>query len=78
MRKLKELSRLLKRKRLKPPEAERMIRIDGWVDDLNDTGGTSHKQFIHPTKKGKVTIPFHVKEINSTTTHSIKEQAGLL
>ena len=78
MKKQKELAKLLARKRLKPPEAERMVKIDGWVDDPNDTGGTSHKQFVHPVKKGKVTIPFHVKELNEKTTHNIKEQAGLL
>ena len=78
MKKQKELAKLLAKKRLKPPEAERMIKIDGWVEDPNDTGGTSHKQYIHLFKKGKVTIPFHVKEINEKTTQKIKEQAGLL
>ena len=78
MKKQKELTKLLAMKRLKPPEAERMVRIDGWVEDPNDTGGTSHKQFVHPLKKGKVTIPFHAEEINEKTTRKIKLQAGLL
>ena len=78
MKKQKELAQLIAKKRLKPPEAERMLRLDSWVDDPNDTCGTSHKQFVHPVKKGKVTIPFHVKELTEQTTRSIKKQAGLL
>ena len=78
MKKEKELARLLARKILKPPEAERMVRLDGWVRDPNDTGSSSHKQFIHPFKPGKVTIPFHSGDLSEWDVREIKKQAGLL
>jgi len=38
----------------------------------------SHGQFIHPTKKGKVTVPIHGKdEIPHKTLNSIFKQAGI-
>lgn len=37
-------------------EAERMLLEDGWYFK-NQSG--SHKHYKHPTKPGKVTIPFH-------------------
>ncbi len=37
----------------KPREMEREILQDGWV--FKEQKG-SHRQYIHPTKKGKVTI----------------------
>ena len=37
----------------------------------------SHKNYIHPTKPGKVTIPFHKKDLPIGTEKSIKKQAGL-
>ena len=43
----------------KPREMEREILQDGWV--FKEQKG-SHRQYIHPTKKGKVTIPFHSKD----------------
>jgi len=53
----------------------RIIRKEGWV--LKTQKG-SHQQFIHPTRKGKVTIPIHGKtEIKINTLKSILIQAGL-
>lgn len=43
---------------MKPREMEKLILADGWVYK-NQEG--SHKNYIHPTKPGKVTIPFHKK-----------------
>jgi predicted RNA binding protein YcfA (HicA-like mRNA interferase family) len=56
-------------------QIERIIRKDGWV--LKSQKG-SHQQFVHPTKKGKVTIAIHSKrEINTKTLKSIFNQAGI-
>ena len=43
---------------IKPREMEKLILADGWVFK-NQEG--SHKNYIHPAKPGKVTIPFHSK-----------------
>ena len=60
---------------LKPREMERLILVDGWV--LKAQVG-SHRQYVHPTKEGKVTIPFHKgKELDRRTELSIRRQAGL-
>ncbi len=55
-------------------EMERIIIKDGWVFKRQNG---SHRQYIHPIKKGKVTIPFHNKDITKGTEHSILKQAGL-
>ena len=41
-----------------PRDAEKLILSDGW--QLQEIQG-SHHQYTHPTKPGKVTIPFHTK-----------------
>ena len=54
-----------------------MLKNDGWYLKL-PLKGTSHKQFIHPFKKGKVTLPYDGKdEIPKGTLNSILKQAGL-
>ena len=58
----------------KPAEMERVILADGWM--LKVQVG-SHRQYVHPTKQGKVTIPFHSKDIPKGTENSILKQAGL-
>lgn len=56
-------------------ELEKKILQDGW--QVYSQKG-SHKQYKHPTKKGKVTIPFHKPDnINPRTAKSILKQAGL-
>ena len=55
-------------------DMERLILADGWVFK-NQVG--SHRHYIHPTKTGKVTIPFHSKELKRGTELSILKQAGL-
>ncbi len=59
---------------LKPREMENLILADGWVFK-SQTG--SHRHYTHPTKPGKVTIPFHGKDIPKITEKSILKQAGL-
>ena len=40
--------------------------------------GRTHRNYTHPIKSGKVTIPFHQgKELNKKTENSIRKQAGL-
>ena len=39
---------------------EKIILADGWVYQ-SQVG--SHKHYKHPTKSGKVTIPFHGKDL---------------
>lgn len=54
---------------------EKIIMADGWV--YKTTRG-SHKQFVHPTKPGKVTIPQHPGDtIDKTLLKRILKQAGL-
>jgi predicted RNA binding protein YcfA (HicA-like mRNA interferase family) len=59
---------------MKPKKMENLILADGWMFK-NQVG--SHKNYIHPTKPGKVTIPFHVRELPKGTENSIRRQAGL-
>ena len=58
----------------KPIEMERLILADGWIFK-SQTG--SHRYYIHSTKPGKVTIPFHSKELPKGTENSILKQAEL-
>lgn len=55
-------------------DMEKLILADGWM--LKQQNG-SHRQYTHPTKNGKVTIPFHSKALKKGTEHSILKQAGL-
>lgn len=58
----------------KPRELEKLILSDGWV--FKEQIG-SHRHYVHPIKPGKVTIPFHGKDIPKGTENSILKQAGL-
>lgn len=55
-------------------EIEKLLLADGWV--LKNARG-SHNHYIHPTKKGKVTIPNHRGDLDMKTVNSIFKQAGL-
>lgn len=59
---------------IKPIEMEKIILSDGWVFK---TQNGSHRHYIHPTKPGKVTIPFHARDLPKGTENSILKQAGL-
>lgn len=60
---------------LKPRDLEKLILSDGWVFK-NQVG--SHRQYTHPQKSGKVTIPFHCKDLPIGVEKSIRKQAGLM
>lgn len=60
---------------MKPKEVERRLKADGWVELPG--GKTSHRQFKHPSKPGKVTVPHHAKDINPITLKNIEKQSGV-
>ena len=56
-------------------DLEREILSAGWRFDSQKA---SHRQYVHPSKIGKVTIPFHKgKGLPKGTVNSIRKQAGL-
>ncbi len=55
-------------------EAIRVLTRDGRYE-LNQAG--SHKQFKHPKKKGRVTVPHPKRDIPLGTLRSIEKQAGI-
>jgi predicted RNA binding protein YcfA (HicA-like mRNA interferase family) len=61
-----------------PPKLRDILRRladDGWV--LKSQSG-SHRQFVHPTKPGRVTVAGHPsKDPDEGTYRSILKQAGL-
>ena len=59
---------------MKFKEIERVIKKDGWK--LKHVSG-SHYQYEHPTKSGKVTIPFHRGDLHPKTIKSILEQGEI-
>jgi len=53
----------------------RLIEADGW--ELKSTRG-SHRQYKHPRKPGRVTVPGHpADDVAPGTLQSILKQAGL-
>ena len=60
--------------RVSATELLRALRRDGWVDD-HQTG--SHIILIHPTKQGRVSVPFHRGTMRTGTIEGIVKQAGL-
>jgi len=59
---------------MKFQEIERVIKKDGWK--LKAVTG-SHYQYVHASKSGKVTIPYHTGDIAPVIIRSILKQAGL-
>jgi predicted RNA binding protein YcfA (HicA-like mRNA interferase family) len=55
-------------------EIEKIIFADGWI--FKTTKG-SHRQYTHPVKPGKVTIPYHSGDIAPIVVKSILMQAGI-
>ena len=55
-------------------EVIRRLKDNGWFE-VAQSG--SHKQFKHPVKSGRVTIPFPKKDIPLGTLKSIEKQSGL-
>ncbi|MDL2268375.1 type II toxin-antitoxin system HicA family toxin [Desulfosarcina sp. OttesenSCG-928-A07] len=60
---------------MRPKEVKRRLEADGWLELPG--GKTSHKHFKHPTKPGKVTVPFHAKDVNPITLKNIEKQSGV-
>ncbi|MCI8439430.1 MAG: addiction module toxin, HicA family [Oscillospiraceae bacterium] len=58
----------------KPKEMECVVLKDGWYFESQEG---SHRHYKHPVKPGKVTIPFHTKELTKFVENSILKQAGL-
>ncbi|MEO0456722.1 MAG: type II toxin-antitoxin system HicA family toxin [Cyanobacteria bacterium P01_A01_bin.114] len=58
---------------MRTSEVIKRLEADDWY--LHRTKG-SHKQFKHPTKLGKVTVPEHKGDIPTGTLRSIFKQAG--
>jgi len=57
-------------------EAIRIIQQDGWCEITSK--GTSHRQFKHPSKPGRVTIAGKLSDdLAPKTFDSILRQAGL-
>jgi predicted RNA binding protein YcfA (HicA-like mRNA interferase family) len=59
---------------MKFEEIERILVQDGWT--LKAIKG-SHHQYVHSSKPGKVTIPYHSGDISPVIIKSILKQAGL-
>jgi predicted RNA binding protein YcfA (HicA-like mRNA interferase family) len=60
---------------MKVRDVLKLLAADGWI--LTSQRG-SHRQFEHPMKPGKVTVPGHPREeIARGTLQSIRRQAGL-
>ncbi len=60
----------------KVKEMIKLIEADGWY--LKKHKATSHRQYTHPTKKGKVTINGHLSDdLDDFLVNSILKQAGL-
>jgi len=55
-------------------ELIRTLKRDGWYE-VNQAG--SHRQFRHPAKKGRVTVPHPLRDIPIGTLKSIEKQAGI-
>ena len=60
---------------MKPNEVIKRLEADGWYKLPGKRSG--HKQYKHPTKPGKVTVPVHSKEIGLPTLKSIEKQSGV-
>jgi len=58
-------------------EMIKIIKADGWYELPGN--GSSHRQYKHPVKPGRVTIPDHGKNdvLDHKTVNSILIQAGL-
>lgn len=52
-----------------------MLERDGWYEVRRK--GSSHRQFKHPTKKGRITVTHPTKDFDIKTWNSMLKQAGL-
>ncbi len=56
-------------------EVVKILKKDGWYEV--SSSGSSHRQYKHPNKKGRVTVKFPCKDIPTDTLKSIEKQAGI-
>jgi len=62
---------------VKVSEIIKRLNQDGWF--LHRHSGTSHRQFKHATKKGKVTVNGKPSaDISGSLLKSIEQQSGLI
>jgi predicted RNA binding protein YcfA (HicA-like mRNA interferase family) len=62
-------------KKYKVKEVIELLESEGWV--MGKQGGTSHRQFKHPTKAGKVTVNGKPSQtLDQFILNSIWKQAG--
>jgi len=59
---------------MKSKEIIKKIEKDGWFE-VAQKG--SHKQYKHPTKQGRVTVPHPKSDIPVGTLKSIEKQSGV-
>ncbi len=52
----------------------KILKADGWIEKAQRG---SHLQLVHPSKRGKVTVPIHGGDLDPKTYSSILKQAGL-
>lgn len=63
-------------KTVKVSKILRILKKDGWVKDRQKG---SHRQFVHPTKKGTVTVNGGDNgDVRGLLLKSIEEQSGLV
>ncbi len=55
-------------------EVIQLLKADGWYE-VNVEG--SHRQYKHPSKKGRTTVKHPDKDIPRKTLDSIERQSGL-
>jgi predicted RNA binding protein YcfA (HicA-like mRNA interferase family) len=55
-------------------EIIRKLQENGWYE-VAQSG--SHKQFKHPSRPGRVTVPYPRKDLPLGTIRSIEKQSGL-
>ena len=55
-------------------EVIRALKRDGWYE-VAQAG--SHKQFKHPSKKGRATVPHPKRDMPLGTLKSIEKKAGI-
>jgi predicted RNA binding protein YcfA (HicA-like mRNA interferase family) len=54
----------------------KLLKADGWQQVKKKTG-SSHMQFKHGSKPGRVTVPHPVKHIPLGTLKNIERQSGI-
>ena len=64
-----------KAKRYTADELIQIILSEGW-HEVPSSGG--HRQYKHPTKSGRVTIPYHKGILDIKIIKSIFRQAGFI